>query len=66
MIRQEIRNYLDFVNVAYSDNVGKALKVMAEFRQRNESLYQDYLSRFRKNEGKTLYMGYRPRKSIFD
>lgn len=66
MIRKEIMTYNDFVMVAYSDNTGIALKVMAEFRQRNRPLYQEYLSRFRKNEGKTIYMKYRPRKSIFD
>jgi len=66
MIRGKISTYNDFVNVAYSDNTGMALKVMNEFRRRNRKLYQEYLAMFRKSEGKTLYMGYRPRKSIFD
>lgn len=66
MIRTKIKTYADFVEVAYSDNTGMALKAMNEFRQRNKSLYPKYLAMFRRDEGKTICMGYRPRKSIFD
>lgn len=64
---RDIRSYTDFISVVHRvDHPAQAAEIMGQFQREKPALYASYLQDLRKEQRKTAYMGYVPRRTIFD